>query len=200
VGLDESRALKARRKEPQELVRGELMRVKHLEDHCAADPECLKTGKGLCRKETLDGVFLAIIVRTEVKAAVGRVEVGTDAAEVVVCGEDERALVREVVEVASAVGAVGNSDGGVANQELLGLPPAGDGALRGAEGHCDRPGAGCTVLDRFQETAGAFGAVGSQERGGRCGESEGIPELNHLEVTAAQGLDGGDGAVHPLLE
>ncbi len=150
------------------------MSVKHLEDHRAPGTECLESSEGLCGEEALDGVLLTVVIRAEVEPPVGRVEIGA-ATEVIVCGEDERALVREMVEIAGGVRAVGDSDRGMTNQELLGLAPAGDGALRGAEGHRNRSGARGAVLDGLQEAAGAFGRMRRTERGGRCGESERVP-------------------------
>ncbi len=117
----------------------------------------------------------------------------------VVGGERKGGLIGEMVEIAGGVGTVGDSDCGIANQELLGLAPAGNGTFRGSQGHCDRLGAGRTVLDGLEEATGAFGGMRRAEWAG-CDESERVPELNHLEIATAQGLDGGNGAVHPLLE
>jgi hypothetical protein len=177
-----------------------MMSVKHLEDHCAAGAECLETGKGLRRKEPLDGILLAIVIRAEIEAAVCRVEICAGSAKVVVGSENECALVREMVEITSGVGAVCDSNRGMADQELLGLAPAGDGALRGAERHRNGPCTGGTRLNGLQEATGAFGCMRRTKWTRVRGESERIPQFNHLEIAAAQGLDRCNRAVHPLLE
>lgn len=80
VRFRESRVVETSGEGPKELVGGDLIRVEHLDDHRAAGTECLETGKGLRCEESLNGVLLTVVVRAEIEAAVGRVEVRADVA------------------------------------------------------------------------------------------------------------------------
>jgi len=137
---------------------------------------------------------LAIEVGTEIEAAVGRVDIG--GGEVGLGRRCEGCLIGEAVEIAGAVGAVGDVNGGIGLNEGLGLAPTGNRTLGGLEGHGDHGNGAASVLDGLEKAAGSLGGMGRGDRG----EAEEIPEFDHLEIGAAERLDGGDGPCHAALE
>ena len=142
----------------------------------------------------MDGGLLTIEVGAEIEATVGRVDVG--GSEVGLGGRGEGGLIGEAVEITGAVGAVGDVNGGIGLDEGLGLTPTGNCALGGLEGHGDHGNGATPVLDGLEEAAGSLGRMGRS----RGRETEEIPEFDHLEIGAAEGLDGGDGPGHAALE
>ena len=193
--LDQPRLREATGERPEELQSGPALGIKEFQDHRASGPECGETRERLGNQEPLHRVFLAIEVRTEIKSAVSRVDIGL--ANVFGCVDLKGILVGDTVEIPRVIGPIGDADIGIGLQEGLGFAPAGNGSFRGFERHGDHGNlATDPILNGLQESTGAFGGMG-------CGigsETQEIPEFHHFEVTPTQRLDGSNRTVHAPLE
>jgi len=163
LGLDQGSGLKAGGESPDDLQSGATLHVKEFQDHGATGAERGETGQSFGDQEALDRGLLAIEIGTEIEASVGRIDVGDS--ELLGRRSSEGLLVSQRVEIAGAVGTIGDLDVGIGLDEGLGFAPAGHGALRGLEGHGDHLDGTAAMLDRLQEPTRAFGGMGGGGRG-----------------------------------
>ncbi len=91
---------------PQELQRRTVLRVKHLEHHRASRAQRTKAGQCLRGQESLDRVFLTIVVIAEVEPAISSVQVRR-VPQMRPCGGSKGGLICQTVEIPGVISAVG---------------------------------------------------------------------------------------------